>query len=207
MQFEIETTPPELSSPRFDDEATIVSARPVVPIAKARAVEKARAAFWICLAVVGCVALGALGAIGVVYFGNARRSAGVSAAPQSEIVEPKINQPPASSTPGSSDLNSQSETDRTLSAAATQPKADSQPQSSTNRDLSATAREPWVKSTLTKSSVPKQQNVPDLGRLVRKRRVQLVRQNDEYSSIAKKPAKKKRGASRIQEIFEGLGPP
>jgi hypothetical protein len=206
MRFEIETTPPELSSPHFDDEATIVSARPVVPIAKARAVEKARAAFWICLAVVGCVALGALGALSVSYFGKARRSAAVSTPPQSEIVEPKINPAPASSTPGSSDLNSQSETDRKLSAAATQSDAERQLQSANKKD-SAMARESWVQSTLTKSSIPKRDNAPELGRLVRKRRVQPVSQNDEYSSIAKKPAKKKRGASRIQEIFEGLGPP
>lgn len=207
MRFEIETTAPNLSSPHFDDEATIVSARPVVPIAKARAVERARAAFWICLAVVGCVALGALGAIGVSYFGNARRSAAVSTPPQSEIVEPKINQAPASSKPGSSDLNSQSETERTLSSSATQSKADPQLQSPNKKDSATTARESWVQSTITKSSIPKRDNAPELGRLVRKRRVQPVSQNDEYSSIAKKPAKKKRGASLIQEIFEGLGPP
>jgi hypothetical protein len=206
MRFEIETTPPELSSPHFDDEATIISARPVVPIAKARAVEKARAAFWICLAVVGCVALGALGAIVVSYFGKARSSA-VSTPPQSEIVEPKINQAPASSTPGSSDLNSQSETDRKLSAAETQPDVERQLQSANKKDSAATARGSWIQSTLTKSSIPKRDNATEPGRLVQKRRVQPVRQNDEYSSITKKPAKKKRGASRIQEIFEGLGPP
>jgi cell division septation protein DedD len=207
MRFEIETTTPQLSSPHFDDEATIISARPVVPIAKARAVEKARAAFWICLAVVGCVVLVALGAIVLSYFGNARRSSAVSAPPQSEIIEPKINQPPASSTPGSSDLNSQSETDRKLSAAETQSDAERQLQSANKKDSAATARGSWIQSTLTKSSIPKRDNAAEPGRLVQKRRVQPVRQNDEYSPIAKKPAKKKRGASRIQEIFEGPGPP
>jgi cell division septation protein DedD len=206
MRFEIETTPPQLSSPHFDDEATIVSAKPVVPIAKARAVEKARAAFWICLVVVGCVVLVALGSIVLSYFGNARSSA-VSAPPQSEIVEPKINQAPASSTPGSSDLNSQSETDRKLPAAETQSDAERQLQSANKKDSAATARGSWIQSALTKSSIPKRDNAAEAGRLVQKRRVQPVRQNDEYSSMAKKPAKKKRGASRIQEIFEGPGPP
>ncbi len=40
----ITTAAPDLPAPHFDDEATLVSARQVVPIAKARLVERKRAA-------------------------------------------------------------------------------------------------------------------------------------------------------------------
>src|SRR3979490_177386 len=84
---------PELAAPHFDDEATIVSARQVVPIAEVKLVERKRAALWVSLILLSSAACGALGAIGVNYFGHGRQAALVSA-PQKEIARPQITQTP-----------------------------------------------------------------------------------------------------------------
>src|SRR6267154_35863 len=89
----IATTAPDPPAPHFDDEATVVSARQVVPIATARVVERKRAALWISLILLGSAMCGALGAVGINYFENGRRSALVSA-PQNEITRPPVTQTP-----------------------------------------------------------------------------------------------------------------
>src|SRR5258706_104024 len=92
----IPTAPPDLSAPHFDDEATIVSARQVVPIAEVALVERKRAALWVSLILLSSAACGALGAIGVNYFAPDRQAASASA-PQNEIARPQIAKTPMTS--------------------------------------------------------------------------------------------------------------
>jgi hypothetical protein len=209
MHSEIETNPYELSAPHFDDEATIVSARQVVPIAKARGVEKVRAILWVCLFMLGSAAFGALGAIGVNYLEGARRTAALSS-PQSGIIGHENNQTLASPTPGNSDPASKPETvaGRTISTSVTDLELkSSQGSEETNDSAGVTARESSVRKTLNKSPFTNGAGESKTGRVLRKTRRPSNSQNDKFRSIIEKPAEKKRGASRIQEIFEGSGPP
>src|SRR5258706_3453109 len=73
----ITTTAPDLPAPHFDDEATLVSPRQVVPIAKARLVERKRPALWISLILLSSAMCGGLGAIGVNYFEHRRQTTSV----------------------------------------------------------------------------------------------------------------------------------
>lgn len=105
----VPTAFPDPPAPHFDDEATIVSARQVVPIDKARVVERAPMALGICLVLFGAAAFGALGALGVNYYENYQRRA-VASASQSEISrQAQNNQPPASQTQSDATLGSRSE--------------------------------------------------------------------------------------------------
>ena len=59
---------PEPSRPRFDDEATLVTARRVVPIRRAKAIERSQITLLVLSGVVGAGAFGAIGGIGVKYY-------------------------------------------------------------------------------------------------------------------------------------------
>src|SRR5882724_1552789 len=120
-RIEIATIPPELPAPHFDDEATIVSARQVVPIAQARVVERSRALLSIVPFLLAAVVFGALGALGVNYYENHQRRAVVSAA-NSEI-SPPVTQPSPKQTQGEAPLNSNPE----LPAGALAPSESSSP--------------------------------------------------------------------------------
>lgn len=106
-RIEITTIPQELRAPHFDDEATIVSARQVVPIAQAKVVERSRALLSIVPILLAAAVFGALGALGVNYYENRQRSAVVSA-PKSEISQP-IKQPSPAQTQGEALPNSKPE--------------------------------------------------------------------------------------------------
>ncbi len=112
----IPTASPDLPAPHFNDEATIVSARQVVPIAEVKLVERKRAALWISLILLSSAACGALGAIGVNYFVPNRQAAVVSA-PQNGIARPQLTQTPV---PIDSDstLKSESQTARITNLAS-----------------------------------------------------------------------------------------
>src|SRR6266849_3657786 len=104
----IPTTAPDPPAPHFDDEATIVSARQVVPIAQARVVERSRALLSIVPILLAAAVFGALGALGVNYYENHQRGNALVSTPRSEISQP-INQAPTSPTQGEAPLNSGTE--------------------------------------------------------------------------------------------------
>src|SRR5438552_5878648 len=200
----IQTNPLDPPAPHFDDEATIVSARRVVPIAKARVVERKRAVLWGSLIILSSAACGALGAIGVNYFENRQPAAQGSA--QSHIASPQMSQSRALPTPSNSDLGPKSEAAEGGTTSTSSPESEgTQPASQANDSSAVVAsREPSAQPKLGKPvNPPNTEGASDPSRLVRKRRVRPVSQNDGTASRAEKPAKKKRGAGQIQEIFEG----
>jgi len=211
-RIEIATNPPELPAPHFDDEATIVSARQVVPIAQATVVERSRALLSIVPILLAAAVFGALGALGVNYYENRQRSAVVSAA-NAEISQP-INQPSPAQTPGEAPLNSKPEVPAGAVAASESPSpgsegspAQSQTGSQTNDGLdqaTVDSRPPDNKAVPTSPAIQtKEGSSPEPGKLVRKRRVHPTQAKD---GKAENPAKDKRGAARIQEIFAGPNP-
>ena len=202
----IPTTAPDLPPPHFDDEATIVSARQVVPIAQARVVERKRAALWISSILLGSAACGALGAIGINHFENGQQSALVSA-PQNDITRPQATQTPA---PNDSDSTPKSETAVGGPTAMSSPESVAAPPANVNQmNTSSATVFPQASSaqTISNQAASSANIATEPGRLVRKRRVHPLTPNDGASSLPGKPAKTKRGAGRIQEIFEGPGPP
>ncbi len=201
----IPTTTPDPPAPHFDDEATVVSARQVVPIAKAWVVERKTAALWISLILLSSAACGALGAIGVNYFEHGRPGSLV-AAPQNEMVRPQNTRV---ANPNASDSISQSET------AAGGPTVSPSPQPVTDQRANANQSNnspPIVLSEVsldqtTGNQAASASNIAsEPGRLVRKRRVHLLTRNEGPSPRTKR-GKIDKGAGRIQEIFDGRGPP
>ncbi len=196
----IATTAPDLPAPHFDDEATLVSARQVVPIAKARLVERKRAAFWISLILLSSAACGGLGAIGVNYFEHRRQTASVPAS-QNEIA----SQTTQTRIPNNSDSTQKTETaaggptaSASLQPVAAPPAKANQPNDSSATILSQASSSQATANLAATASEP--------GQLVRKRRVHPLTRNDVVSS-GRRTRKNDRGASRIKEIFEGQGPP
>ena len=214
-RIEIATTPPELPAPRFDDEATIVSARQVVPIAQARVVERSRALLSIVPILLTAAVFGALGALGVNHYENHQRANALVSAPRSEITQP-INQAPTSQTQSETPLNSGTEPP----AGALAPLESSSPgsegaptQSQTEgQTTDPTAGQATVESKAgdnkalppTAAAQPNSGSSPEPGKLIRKRRVHPQTQGNDRKTD--NPTKDKRGAGRIQEIFAGPNP-
>src|SRR6266481_2061954 len=197
----IATTAPDLPAPHFDDEATIVSARQVVPIAKARLVERKRAALWISLILLSSAACGGLGAIGVNYFEHRRQTASAPAS-QNEIARSQTTQTPIRN---NSDSTQKTETAAggPTASASLQPIAAPLAKANQPNDSSATVLSQASSSQATANQAA---TASEPGQLVRKRRVHPLTRNDVVSS-GRRTRKNDRGASRIKEIFEGQGPP
>jgi len=197
----IATTAPDLPAPHFDDEATLVSARQVVPIAKARLVERKRAALWISLILLSSAACGGLGAIGVNYFEHRRQTAAVPAL-QNEIARSQTTQTPIRN---NSDSTQKTETAAggPTASAFLQPVAAPPAKANQPNDSSATVLSQASSSQATANQAA---TASEPGQLVRKRRVHPLTRNEVVSS-GRRTRKNDRGASRIKEIFEGQGPP
>ena len=214
-RIEIATTPPELPAPHFDDEATIVSARQVVPIAQARVVERSRALLSIVPILLAAAVFGALGALGVNYYENRQRGNALVSAPRSEITQP-INQAPTSQTQSETPLNSGTEPPAGASAPleSSSPGSEGAPtQSQTEgQTTDPTAGQATVESKAgdnkalppTAAAQPNSGSSPEPGKLIRKRRVHPQTQGNDRKTD--NPTKDKRGAGRIQEIFAGPNP-
>ncbi len=195
------TTAPDLPAPHFDDEATLVSARQVVPIAKARLVERKRAALWISLILLSSATCGGLGAIGVNYFEHRRQTTAVPAF-QNEIARSHTTQTPIRNNSDSTQKTETAAGGPTASAflqpVAAPPAKANQPNDSSTTVLSQASSSQATANQAATASEP--------GQLVRKRRVHPLTRNDVVSS-GRRTRKNDRGASRIKEIFEGQGPP
>jgi len=214
-RIEIATTPPELPAPHFDDEATIVSARQVVPIAQARVVERSRALLSIIPILLAAAVFGALGALGVNYYENHQRGNTLVSAPRSETTQP-INQAPASQTQSETPLNSGTEPPAGALAPleSSSPGSEGAPTQNQNESQTTdtTASQTTVDSKAgdnkalptTPAAQPNNGSSPEPGKLIRKRRVHPPVQGNDGKTD--NPAKDKRSAGRIQEIFAGPNP-
>jgi hypothetical protein len=180
----IPTTAPDPPMPHFDDEATVVSARQVVPIAMARVVERKRAALWISLILLGSATFGALGAVGINYFGNGQRSALVSAG-QNEITRPPVPQTPM---PNDSEATPKPETAAGGPSASPSPQPAVAQPANVNQpnDSSATVLSQASSARTTGNRSANAANIAsEPGQLVRKRRVHPLTRHELVSSPAK----------------------
>jgi len=218
----VSTNPPELSTPHFDDETTIVTARPVVPIAQARAVERSRMSRLIVIGLLAAGLSGAAGALGIDYYRDYRgnpRSAGAS----SQANQTQTNQPPASQPPPPASSSPESPANVATSESPLPEPNNTSPQTpaivaSQSDVLSVDKQKDAAVNPTNESSGANPSNSPgvedkhgatstDSSQLVRKRRVHPANERVEHSMPkAESASRKDRGAGRIKEIFEGPGP-
>jgi hypothetical protein len=190
--------PLTLPPPHFDDEATIATARQVVPIKGARKIEGRRKVLALLPLLIASTLCGALGAIAVNYFERHEDTA-ASVTQQQPLpnvsTQAKTEPPPVSMAP---DLNAKN----------TEIQASVQPEDT----VVTPAYEPSTKSAAPKVAKPEDQerkSAPapvkrepnqDAAKLVRKRRVQ--------PADAEIPLRRNRrtAASHIEDIFTGPNP-
>jgi hypothetical protein len=214
-RIEVPTTARVLSTPRFDDEATIITARPVVPIARAKAAATSRFLLWILPTALAASIFGALSAVGVNYFENRRSSVTQFETKQ----EPQATQPPAwqlqvdEARPSEPQpLNGGPETGFTTpEPAASNPQAE--PVGAGQEDGVSAARNP-VSASNSRVSLPSvspsapaanknNESANVSGGLVRKRRVNPAPDRPSAPRPERSSVRKNRGAARIIDIFEG----
>ncbi|HEY3102169.1 MAG TPA: hypothetical protein VGJ69_01170 [Pyrinomonadaceae bacterium] len=186
--------PLTLPAPHFDDEATIATARQVVPIERARVREswrKLRAILPLLLAAMLC---GALGATVVNYYERKpnEQPRVQQSAPNGPAVQ-AISEPSPAAVAVSSNVTSQPD--------ATQSASTSQQTSANTNEQPAKADEKSTQAddNVSEKTSPKaeKQASSDPSKLIRKRRVQP----DQDA-----PKLQKNGAGRIADIFSGPNP-
>jgi hypothetical protein len=189
--------PLSLPEPHFEDEATVVTARQVVPLEEARVQDRRRKLFAILPILLAATLCGGLGAVAVNYFGQ--RSSIPAISPPATSFSPQERQVTAAASPdngaaASTGLRDEPDT--------------SQPSGSVLASDSTAAADSLEKSEAvrtdeTVASAKKPSASTDPKQLVRPRRVHPPSvqprsgQNDQQKS---------RGAARIQNIFSGPNP-
>jgi cytoskeletal protein RodZ len=179
-----------LSEPHFEDEATVVSARQVVPLDQARLHDRRRKLLAILPILLAAIFCGGLGAIAVNYF---ERRASAPTISQPSTASAKEEREPAAPT-------ASPDNGTTTSADSPDEPATSQPaRSALATDSSAAASLEGSKAAKSELASAKKPSSPnDAKQLVRPRRVHPAPgQNDQP---------KPRGAARIQDIFSGPNP-
>ena len=188
--------PLTLQPPHFDDEATIATARQVVPIKASRKIEGRRKVLALLPVLLASTLCGALGAVAVNYL-ERRQNAAASVTQQPNVsTQAKTEPPPVAIAPE-------------LNAKKTENQAPVQPESSSATPADEPAQEkdaPKIakrEDADRKSASPaaiKREPAQDVGKLVRKRRVQPA--NSEI------PLRRNRrtDAGRIEDLFTGPNP-
>lgn len=191
--------PLTLQPPHFDDDATVATARQVVPIKGAGRIQGRRKVLALLTLLIASTLCGALGAIAVTYFERRRETAAsVTQQPSLPNVSTQGKTEPWP-VPIAPDLNARD----TANQASVQPED----------SAIASAAEPSTKSEGLKipkpqdadrKSVPpatmKREPPQDAAKLVRKRRVQAA---DSETPIRRN---RRTAASRIEDIFTGPNP-
>ena len=188
--------PLTLPPPHFDDEATIATARQVVPISGGRSFRRHRIVALLPL-LIASMLCGAIGAVGVNYFQRRRDDASTVSqppAPANLSIEAKTESPPLTVEP--TPTAGQPETETSVQAAAS---AISSADDTSKKDKAqkiVNRPEPEPKSA---PAAAKPEPAQDAAKLVRKRRVQ---------PDVETPAKRNRrnDASRIEDLFTGPNP-
>ena len=183
-----------LPPPHFDDDATIATARQVVPIKGAARIERRRKVLALLPLLIASTLCGALGAIGVNYF-ERRRDTAVTVTQQPTL--PNVSMQ-AKTEPSPVTIAPEAKAEDTEIQASLQPE-----DSMVTSDEASTKSEPKIADTERKSAPPapvKREPTQDAGNLVRKRRVQPT-----DSEI---PVRRNRRteAGRIEDLFTGPNP-
>jgi hypothetical protein len=189
-----------LPEPHFDDEATVVSARQVVPLGEARIQDRRRKVLAILPTLLAAALCGALGAVVVNYFWQ-RPSA------------PTVSQPSATSASREEQLAPapSPENNVTTPGLPDQVAETSEPtDSSVSNDSSAkvTVGKPPASNPEPAVADPKKPSNPaDPKQLVRQRRVNPPStQTNNQKKAGQNDPLKSRGAARIEDIFGGPNP-
>jgi flagellar hook-length control protein FliK len=188
-RIEIATTLPE---PDFEDESTLVSARQVVPLDRAKTEDRRRKVLTLLPLLLAATLCGALGAIAVNHFD--RRENISSAASQPVTTNTQAAQAsPAQASIASSEIKPRAADE----SSDTLPK----PEETSGTSTEANAADNQTTSTKSEETVRKKITSPEPRQLVRPRRVQAAKPEPAKRTDATKP-----GAGRIQDIFGGPNP-
>ena len=195
--------PVPLPEPHFEDEATVVSARQVVPLDQARNYDRRRKLLRILPMLLGAIFCGALGAIALNYFERRASVSTTVSQPSSAGAKDEQRQTVPGSSPDEGAIPSAESEDKT--ASNSQPSGSALANDSSANDSSGadsvengSAKSAQVVATAKKPSSPS-----DPKQLVRQRRVHPPAGEPSTSQNDKR---KSRGAARIQDIFSGPNP-
>jgi len=190
--------PSELETPHFDDEATIVTARPVVPIAEAKAGERSRMSVLIVAGLLAATMAGAAGALGINFFQNRQRSSFTAG------TQPQVNPDvPTTVPPVQTSESPIPQAEQSVPPIAASESTSAAPDA-LRSETPASSDDQIVSSSAGKTDVkPRDESSIDPGHLVRKRRVNAVKERLGPLMPANRPPRRPRGAGRILEIFEG----
>ena len=200
--------PVTLPEPHFEDEATVVSARQVVPLDQARNHDRRRKLLTILPMLLGAIFCGALGAIAVNYFERRASVSTTVSQPSSAGAKDEQRQTVPGPSPDEGAIPSAKSTDQTRSnsqPSGSAPANDSSASDSSASDSSETdsVENRSAKSAQVVAGTKKSSSPSDLKQLVRQRRVHPPAAEPSTSQNDKP---KSRGAAKIQDIFSGPNP-
>lgn len=214
-RIEVPTTALELSTPHFDDETTIVTARPVVPIARAKAAERSRFLLWLLPTALAATIFGGLSALGVNYYERRSRqfpAAQLEIKQGSQTDQTKANEPASvEPEPAAGAMATEAPTPEPESSQTEPAPAGKEVDNSVADKASATiapVRQPANLSATHSgpgaSEKRNDDNAKVTAAMVRKRRVLPIIEPAARAKPREKPVNKRnRGAGRIIDIFEG----
>jgi hypothetical protein len=188
--------PVELSEPHFEDEATVATARQVVPIERARSIEFRRKVRTLLPILLGAMLCGGLGAAGVNYYEHRQATPAVSSPAPTVSAQPPVTESTPMAVAVSTDPATDTNINETASGEARGFSSKSEPKTEEKR-----AEDAPKKADNPRTAAPKNKentSVADASKLTRKRR---VHPDDE----AARPNKSK-GAARIVDVFTGKNP-
>lgn len=190
--------PLALPEPHFEDEATVVTARQVVPLEQAHLQDRRRKLLAILPILLVATFCGGLGAIAVNYFARPASAPAISQPSISTTTEAR--QPLA---PAASPDNRPATATVSPDEPGTAPPPSGSALASDSPAAGASEKSTPAKSEETVASVKKPSSPTDPKQLVRPRRVHPL-SADPRSGPNDPP--KSRGAARIQDIFSGPNP-
>ena len=190
--------PLTLQPPHFDDDATIATARQVVPIKGSGKIPGRRKVLALLPLLLASTLCGALGAIGVNYF-ERRRDAAASVTPQPQqqpnvSTQTKVEPPPSAIEPELNVKNTE------VQSPAKPENVAVTPESSEKSEAPKIARSEDTDRKSESTTAIKPEPAQDASKLVRKRRVEPAN-----SEIPPK-RNRKSDAGRIEDLFTGPNP-
>lgn len=193
--------PLTLSEPHFEDEATVVSARRVVPLEQVRGAARWRRPLTLLPIFLAATLCGALGAIAVNYF--ERQPIVSPAVSQPAVIETQTAQAPAAPSPVVIVPSSPDGIAGSGEAEAGAPnKSDESDSTSADKTPEPATVPQTIPAKASEADSPRKTNQSDPKELVRPRRVRPQASN----RASQNDAPKSSGAGRIQDLFGGPNP-
>ncbi len=191
--------PLELSPPHFEDEATVATARQVVPIERARTIEFWRKVKTLLPVLLAAMLFGGLGAAAVNYYEHRQTTSAVSPAAPAVSTQPPVNESSPAAVAASTDSSADTGESETVAGKAQGFSAKNEPQTENKR-----AEETSKQTDDSETASPKIRRAnsdDDASKVTRKRRVHPA----DEAAPSNKPAKSS-GAGGIVNVFTGPNP-